>query len=922
MNRLFILDGTALIFRSFHAFSHGTPLTAHGKNVGMIYGFLLSLLKLIREEQPDYLAVTFDTGAPTFRHKMYSEYKANRPPLDEEIRLQMQPLYDIIDLMKIPQIALEGWEADDVMGTLAVRAELVNMEVFLVTGDKDFYQLVNDKIKVYTLPTRKNPSPIIYDIEGVKTKFGVYPHQITDALALIGDSSDNVPGVPSVGPVTAAKLIEEFDTLENILASAGQIKRKKLSENLLNNAEQARFSHKLVVIDTDAPVEYTPEQLTYGPINNADFRKQLLHLDFVNVIRQLDLTKPQSIVDAPIIESVPDQDLKYRTVTNEKELNQLMSVLLGSTVVSFDTETTGLDPMRAELVGLSFSITPKEAWYISVNHFTDVPATFSPTTSPLLHPDASIETQYILDRLNSFFTNAAITKTGQNLKYDLHVLLSYDINVMGDKFDTMIASYLLNPGGRQHNLDALSEANLGIIKIPTSDLIGSGSKQISMADVDLSEISDYACEDADVALRLTELFRPQIEHGGFKSIMEKIEIPLVNVLLQMEQTGIKIDVELLAEYSAKFAEEIGELEHDVYTLAGTEFNMNSTQQLANILFNELGLPTGKKTKTGFSTNVTELERLAPLHDMPKKLLRYRHLAKLKSTYVDALPRMVHPITGRVHTSYSQVVAITGRLSSNDPNLQNIPIRSTEGGQIRKAFVAGHPGWLLVSADYSQIELRVMAHLAGDEKLIQAFNEGVDIHRMTAAWMHDMPPELITSDMRRQAKEVNFGVLYGMGAFGLAQRLGITRKRAQEFITQYFEKFARVKEFITETIETARKNGFVETMAGRRRPLPDLSANNHISRMNAERIAINTPIQGSAADLMKIAMINVHDALQKENLKSKMLLQVHDELVFEAPPEELETLNNLVRTGMSAAMELKVPLDVDISWGNNWLEAHE
>ncbi len=922
MNRLFLLDGTALIFRSFHAFSHGSPLTAHGENVGMIYGFLISLLKLIRDEKPDYLAITFDTAAPTFRHEMYSEYKANRPPIDEELRDQLKPLYDIIDLMKIPRIALEGWEADDVMGTLAVRGEKAQMEVFLVTGDKDFYQLVNDNIKVYTLPTRKEPNPVIYDIDGVKNKFGVYPHQVTDALALIGDSSDNVPGVPSVGPKTAAKLIEEFDTLENILAFADRIERKKLSENLLNNAEQARFSHKLVCIDIDAPVDSTPEELTYGPINNTDFRRQLVHLEFANVLRQLDLTEPQSSVEDAYLASRPDPELRYHSVTNVTELNQLKSKLLGSSLVSFDTETTGLNPMTAELVGLSFSITEKEAWYVSVNHFADVPDTFSPTTPPLLHPDANIETQYILDRLNSFFSNAAITKTGQNLKYDLHVLLSYDIEVKGVAFDTMIASYLLNPTGRQHNLDALAEANLGITKIPTSDLIGSGAKQISMADVDLEEISKYACEDADVALRLTNLFKPNIEESGFNSLMKDIEIPLVTVLLQMEQTGIRIDVDLLAEFSAKFAGEIGELEHDVYEMVGKEFKMKERKERENTLFNELGLPPGKKTKTGFSTNVTELERLAPIHDLPKKLLRYRHLAKLKSTYVDALPKLVHPLTERVHTSYSQVVAITGRLSSNDPNLQNIPIRSDEGGQIRKAFIAGHPGWSIVSADYSQIELRVMAHLAGDEKLIQAFRDGDDIHRMTASWMHDMPPELITADMRRQAKEVNFGVLYGMGAFGLAQRLNITRKRAQEFIAQYFEKFARVKEFITEIIDTTRQNGYVETMAGRRRPLPDISAKNFMSRQNAERIAINTPIQGSAADLMKIAMINVHEALHKENLKSKMLLQVHDELVFESPPEEIESLSELVRKGMSSAMELKVPLEVDISWGANWLEAHE
>ena len=922
MKRIFLIDGTAIVFRSFHAFARSAPLTAHGQDVGMIYGFLLSLLMILRREKPDSLAITFDTGAPTFRHKMYDKYKANRPPIDPNLVAQLPLLYEIVGLLRIPCLMKEGWEADDLMGTLAVQGEKAGHEMFLVTGDKDFYQLVSDKVKVYTLPTKKEPNPRIFDPKGVEEKFGVHPELITDALALMGDASDNVPGVPKVGQKTAVKLLKEYGDMEAVLKAAPQIKQPKLRENLIEFADQARFSKELVIIDKDSPVGVGPDELEYGPVNNPEIRSKLADLDFGSIIRQLDEIDPSGADLAEEISVGGDEGHSYVTVTTQGQLREMIDELRSAELISVDTETTSLDSMRAELVGLSFSIEEKQGWYVSVNHFEKMPDSYVPPKRSILRPDAPPEVAYILNRLKPIFADADLHKTGQNLKYDIHILNCYDVDVRGVVFDTMIASHILDPSARQHNLDILAERHLGITKIPTSRLIGSGSKQISMADVDLEDISIYACEDTDVALRLTNLFKSDIEEKGFAPIFNKQELPLLDVLVAMEGQGVMLDTALLKEMSVTFQAEIEVLETEVYDLAGERFNMNSTQQLSEILFNRLGLPVGRKTKFGYSTDINELERLAPIHELPDKLLRYRHLTKLKSTYIDALPKLIHPITGRVHTSYSQTVAATGRLSSNDPNLQNIPIRSDDGGRIRKAFIAGYPGWKIIAADYSQVELRVMAHLSGDEHLLQAFRDGLDIHSSTAAWMHDMPLELVTPDMRRQAKEVNFGVLYGMGAFGLAQRLGISRKRASDFIDQYFTRFARVKEYVEEIKATTRTNGYVETMMGRKRPLPEINAHSARVRQNAERIAINTPIQGSAADLMKIAMINVYNMLENEGFKTRMLMQVHDELVFEAPEDEVEAVSKRIIEEMAGAMELKVPLDVDISAGENWLDAHE
>lgn len=921
--RLFVIDGTALIFRSFYAFSGQTQLTSEGRNIGMVFGFLSSLFMLCKRENPDHLIITFDTSAPTFRHKMFPAYKAQRPPMDEDLAQQIPLLYELVDLLRIPQLSMEGWEADDIMGTLAVKGEKAGMDVYLVTGDKDFYQLVNDKVKVYTFGKRQ-AQPTVYDRDGVESKFGVPPENVIDVLGLMGDTSDNIPGVPKVGPKTAIDLIKRYGTLEKVLESAKEIKQPKLRQNLIEFADQARFSKELVIIEKNVPLEEGQEQVPFGPMNNPESRSRLKELEFRAILDTLNQIEPAEVKDKPTDKDHGAEHNKlYHTVTDPISLAGMVARMNKAELVSMDTETTSLDAMRAELVGLSFSIDNGkliESWYVSAVHFEDVPNEFEPTPPSSLRPNSSHELVYILSVLKSFLTGD-IPKTGQNLKYDMLVLSCYDIDVRSVTFDTLLASHLLDPTARQHNLDALAETHLGMTKIPTKELIGSGSKQISMADVELSQVSEYACEDTDVALRLTHIFQPKIAEAEMDKILCEQEIPLLPVLVRMEKAGVMLDFELLSQMSLQFQEEIVKLIESVHDLAGMPFNMNSTQQLAHILFDKLGLPPGRKTKLGYSTNINELERLAPLHELPMKLLRYRHLTKLKSTYIDSLPLLVHPITGRIHTSYQQAVAATGRLSSADPNLQNIPIRSEDGGRIRQAFIAGEPGWKIVAADYSQIELRIMAHLSGDSRMIEAFHSGQDIHSSTAAWMHDMPPELVTSDMRRQAKEVNFGVLYGMGEFGLSQRLNISRKRAKEFIEQYFANFPSVKGYIEEIHNFVREHGYVATMMGRRRPIPEISSKNFNVRQNAKRIATNTPIQGSAADLMKLAMIAVDRALIEENYKARMLMQVHDELVFEVPPDEVGRLSERLKELMGGVWDMKVPLEVSVEHGDNWLDSH-
>jgi DNA polymerase-1 len=931
--RLFLFDGTALIFRSFHAFSGRASMSSRGIDVGMTFGFLSTLFSVLRKEKPDRLALCFDTGEPTFRHQQYESYKANRPPLDESLRVQLPMLDVVIDSLKIPNLKLPGYEADDIIGTLARQGAEKGMEVFIVSGDKDFMQLVGDNISLYKLPKgAMGDAPEVINKPGVFEKFGVEPERVIDVLGLMGDAVDNVPGIPGVGEKTAIQLIQRFGSVEETLARASEVERPKLRESLIQFADQARLSKELVIINTAVPIKVTPESLTFGPLNNPEARSRLVDLEFRNLLQQVEsltavgssLLFPETAqIELPEVTKGSSEGRDYHLIRTVEDLSRLVMLLeSGSGLVAMDTETTSLDAMRADLVGLSFSLKEGEAYYIAVNAFEGVPMEFLQPAAPPLRPRITRETSYILDCLKPFFTDPNRPKCGQNLKYDLLVLACYDIEVTGVVFDTMLASHILDSSARLHGIDHLAEVHLGIRKIPTTSLIGSGAKQTSMADADVEKVSEYACEDADVALRLSNLLSPRIKSEGFEKIFDQQELPLMPVLLQMEKTGVALDTRLLMTLSGEFQSEMEHLVEEVHELAGMPFNLNSTQQLADVLFNRLGLPPGRKTKFGFSTDIDELERLAYVHELPAKLLRFRHLSKLKSTYIDALPQMIHPITRRVHTSYSQTIAATGRLSSTDPNLQNIPIRSEEGGRIRKAFVAGEPGWKMLSADYSQIELRIMAHLSGDERMKEAFLKGWDIHRSTAAWMNSIPPEEVTSDQRRQAKEVNFGVLYGMGEFGLSQRLGISRSRAREFIDAYFNNFSQVKRFIDKLIADTKQNEYVSTMMGRRRPIPDINSKNFTIRSNAERVAINTPIQGSAADLIKLAMIRVHERLRSDRFRARMLLQVHDELVFEAPESEIEPLSKMLVEVMSTAMDFSVPIEVGVGWGESWLEAHD
>jgi len=906
----------------------------------MLYGFLTTMLSVLRREKPDRLAIAFDTGAPTFRHHKFADYKAQRPPLDEGIRAQLPLLYELLAALNIPQLSKDGWEADDLIGTLAKQGGAGGMEVFIVSGDKDFLQLVDDRVRIYRLPhARITDAPEIIDTTSVHERFGVPPASVIDVLGLMGDSSDNIPGVPKVGEKTAVELIKRFGSLEAAIARADEVEKPMLKANLKEYAEQARLSKELVVIDTNTPVEAAPADLRFGPLNNPIARKRLMELEFTSILKQIEAIEPFTDANADAdadadVDSDGDKKIGqgmmileeegrkgYQAVTKPGELDELVRILSFADIISMDTETTSTDPMRAELVGLSFSIREGEAWYVAANYFENVPLDFVQPAKPHLRPNCSLELIYILDKLKSVLTNASIQKTGQNLKYDFLVLKCYNIEVQGLAFDTMLASYTLDPSARQHGMDVLAETHLNYRKIPTSQLIGSGAKQISMELAPLEQVTQYACEDADIALRLTNYFLPKLAKERLESLFHNTELPLLPVLLDMEYTGVQLDLALLKELSIEYQEEMDGLITQIFDSAGMRFNLNSTQQLADVMFNKLGLPAGRKTKFGYSTDIDELERLASMHEVPAKLLRYRRLSKLKSTYIDALPQMAHPITGRVHTSFSQTTAATGRLASTNPNLQNIPIRTEEGGRIRRAFIAGEPGWKILSADYSQIELRIMAHLAKDQRMIEAFNQGWDIHRATAAWMNGIAPEQVAPEMRRSAKEVNFGVLYGMGDFGLAQRLGITRTRAREFIDEYFANFPQVKLFIEQIHRSARQYGYVETMLGRRRALPDMNSKNFNIRSNAERIAVNTPIQGSAADLMKIAMIKVYKALKQHQIQARMLLQVHDELLFEAPPEEIEPLSACLKETMSSAMALSVPLEVEVGYGNNWLDAH-
>ncbi len=910
--RAFLVDGSALAYRSHFAFIKNPLTNSRGQNTSATFGFVRALLKLIDDEHPDYLAVVFDTPEPTFRHKAYAEYKATRQKMSDDLVAQLPMIRQFCEALGAKVIELPGYEADDVMGTLAKTSAQQEIETYLVTGDKDFMQLVGPHVVIYN--TGKGETVELLDAEGVQEKIGLPPLRVIDFLALMGDTSDNVPGVPKIGQKTARELLLEYDTVEKLLANADKVKRANVRESLKANREQALLSKQLVTIDTAVPLSWRIDDLERGEIDAASVAELCREFEFNSLLPRFTIT------------SAPAEMKQYQLVNTPEKVKWLAQQLAKAETFAFDTETTAEDPLRAELVGMSFAWEEGSAYYVPVAPSAAQSTSLFPTESGsfsdfFLHSEKGDAKFSLKKNFAPLLEDPQRPKCGQNTKYDMLVMSRYGVNMAGVVFDTMIASYLLNPTSRQHNLDALSLEYFNYKKIPTSDLIGKGKTQITMRDVPVATVAKYACEDADFTLRLRNHFLPKLHESGVYDLFEQVEMPLVTVLAAVERTGVALDLPFLKRMSAELEATLGTLMADIYELAGEEFNLNSPKQLEKILFDKLKLKSWRRTKTGRSTDADVLERLSLDHELPKKLLEYRELSKLKSTYVDSLPQLVNPYTQRVHTSYNQAIAATGRLSSSEPNLQNIPIRTELGRRIRRAFIPGEKGWKLLDADYSQIELRIVAHLSKDAALIEAFRNDEDIHTATAARVFNVDPKEMTPEIRRRAKEINFGIIYGMGAYGLSQRLGITPEEGQNFITNYYAQYPGVNAFMMGTIADAHKKGYVTTMLNRRRYLPDINSDNRRVREFAERTAINTPIQGTAADLIKIAMINIHRRLQKENLRSRMILQVHDELVFEAPENELSALSTLVREEMSQAIRLDVPIKVDVGMGENWLETH-
>ena len=903
---LYLIDGSAVFYRAYFAFIRNPLFNSKGENTSATYGFTLQLMKILSDERPDYIAVVFDTKEPTFRHKKFADYKATRQKMPEEMADQYPRILEIVQAFRIPIIEEPGFEADDVIGTLAKRAEKKDIETYMVTGDKDFMQLLSPLIKMYKVRPGKDPE--IWDLERLKNEYGLTPEQVPDFLALMGDKSDNIPGVPTVGEKTALELLRQFGSLENLYANLDKVTKPALRKRLEENKELAFLSRELVTIDTNVPIQVDIETLKAQKADGEKLRRIFEELEFRSLMDRLpEFTGEES----GGIQTFQNSEQDYQLIDSPQKLEELAQQLRSSPFFVFDTETTGLDVFHSNIIGLSFSLKPFQAYYV-----------------PLHLEGSGITADTIFSTLKPIFEDASIHKGGQNIKFDGLMLWQHDVDLQGIAFDTMIAHYLLHPGSRQHNLDTLSMQYLNYRMIPIEKLIGKkGKNQLNMKDIPVEVVFPYACEDADITYRLKEILEAKLKETDTYSLFRQVEMPLVEVLMQMEKNGVKLDVPFLKEMSARLANELKRLEREIYEAAGVEFNINSPQQLGVILFEKLqihtqfGVKRAGRTPTGqYSTSESVLEKYQS-HPLVSKILEYRKLKKLKSTYVDALPKLVSPRTGRLHTSFNQTVTATGRLSSSDPNLQNIPIRDPLGQEIRRAFIPERPEDFILSADYSQIELRIMAHLSGDPGLKEAFERGEDIHASTAAAIFDIPISEVTPEHRRKAKEVNFGIIYGISPYGLASRLGIDPEEAKQIIFNYFARFPRVNDYITHVLAFAHRNKYVTTILNRRRYIPEIDSKNGNVRQNAERIAINTTIQGSAADLIKIAMINIHRYLKEKKLQTRMMLQVHDELVFEVPADELEQVKPEIRRLMESAMELSVPLKVDIGVGKNWLEAH-
>jgi DNA polymerase-1 len=887
---LFLIDGHALAYRSYFAFIRNPLINTKGENTSAVFGFTNAILRVIREYEPDYLAAVFDTAQPTFRHQMFPAYKSTRAKMPQEMRDQMPRIRQVVGAMNLSMVEREGLEADDVMASLARRAETQGLDVVLVTGDKDLLQLVSEKVKVLN-PRRGGEDPQLFDEAKVKEKFGVSPVKVVDVLGLMGDVSDNVPGVPGIGPKTATDLIQRFGDIETALARADEISNKRVRERLLQNADQALLSRKLVSLKEHLDLDVDIESLRLRKFDSPRLLELFRELEFTSLMKEISVKEEA-------------EEVNYSTVLTMQDLSELLNSLRKAGSFVLDLETTSADPMRAEIVGISFAVVPRQAYYV-----------------PVGHEGAGLSRKLVLDELKPLLADEKVKKCGQNIKYDLTILRRHGCPLGGIEFDTMVASYLLNPSGRRHNLDLLTLEHLGHKKTSLQQLIGKGKDQISFAQVPLDLASKYACEDADFTLRLRDILRGKLEKLDLLDLFVQVEMPLVEVLTRMEMSGVCLDVDFLRKMSQEIERELNGLQIQIYELAGEQFNINSPKQLSAILFEKLQLPIVRRTKTGFSTDERVLEELARDHPLPRKLLEFRLLMKLKSTYVDSLPRMVNPQTGRIHASFNQTVTATGRLSSSEPNLQNIPVRTEFSKKIRKAFVAPDENHRIFSADYSQIELRIMAHLSQDPTLMESFHRDEDVHRRTAALVFGVSEDDVTPELRRQAKVVNFGIMYGMGPYGLARQLEMSPQEAGQFIEDYFQLYPKVREYVEGIIDQAQEKGYVTTLLNRRRYLPELNSDRGSVVAFAKRTAINTPIQGTAADLIKVAMIGIDRELMRRGLKTKMIIQVHDELVFEALQVELDQVIPLVRSQMEKALSLRVPIKVDIGVGNNWYQAH-
>jgi DNA polymerase-1 len=920
MKKLFLIDAYALIYRSYFAFINNPRVNSKGMNTSAVFGFVNTLEQILKLEQPTHLAVAFDLHGPTFRHELFSDYKGTREAMPEAIRIAIPYIRKMIDAYRIPSLECTGYEADDVIGTMAKIAEKEDFKVFMVTPDKDYAQLVSPNIFMYK-PKRLGNEMEIWGVSQVCENFQISrPEQVIDLLGLMGDSADNIPGCPGIGPKGATQLIAQFGGIDGIYAGIDQLKGKQ-KESLVNFEDQVRLSRKLAEIIVDVPLNHSPEELVRQEPDHQSLNDLFTELEFRNLLskmpkKEVVIPKPAtqqgSLFDfaeqaAPIVSSnlvqIHSYEHNYHLVVGEEARTSLIQELLNQKEFCFDTETTGIDPLTDQLVGISVSYKKGEAYFIPV-------------------PADQKMARKIVSEFKPLFDSETITKVGQNIKFDALVLSGYGIKLHGPIFDTMVAHYLIQPELR-HNLDFLSEIYLGYKKIETSELIGKGKAQVTMRSVDAEIIKEYACEDADITLQLKPLLEKELIEANVTKLFEEVEMPLLKVLIEMELSGMKIDVKALDQYAVLLREQIIQLENEITEMAGEPFNISSPKQLGHILFDKLLLdPKAKKTKTKqYSTNEDVLVTLQDRHPIIGKILDHRGLKKLLSTYVESLPKLINPKTGKIHTSYNQTVAVTGRLSSNNPNLQNIPIRDENGREIRKAFVPSDEDHLFLSADYSQIELRIMAALSGDKVMIEAFANGEDIHAATAARIYSVPLGEVTSDMRRKAKTANFGIIYGISAFGLAQRLNIPRNEAKQIIDDYFANFTQVKRYMDEQILLARKRGYVETIMGRRRYLKDITSENAAVRGFAERNAINAPIQGSAADIIKVAMVRIQRRFDNENIASKMNLQVHDELNFDLLKSETDVVKRIVKEEMEHAVELVVPLEVEMDAADNWLLAH-